>query len=149
MKNAIAKRFFYLLLAAAIAVGFTPGLALADYNIGPQNSADVKPGTWGGRGISLVVEKNSATIELDCAKVAISSRLRTGKGGRFAATGHLMRSGPGPIRLDSPPKPQPVRFAGRILRKQMTLKITLADSGEVVGTFALERDKQGELVRCF
>jgi hypothetical protein len=149
MKNAIAKRFVYIRHAAAMVVGFALFFAVLGNNMDPQNSADVKPGIWGGQGITLVIEKNSSAIELDCAKGTISSRLRIGKGGRFAVTGFLTRSGPGPIRLDSPPVAQRVRFDGKITKKQMSMKITFVDTGEVMGDYVLERDKQGRLVRCF
>ena len=64
-------------------------------------------------------------------------------------TGLLTRNGPGPIRLDSLPRPQPVRFEGRVKGKQMNLKITLVDSGDLVGSYVLERGATGRLVKCY
>ena len=114
-----------------------------------QNTIDVKPGSWGGRGISLVVEKNSAAVDLDFGSATISSRLRTRKDGKFITVGLLTRSGPGPIRLDALPQPQPVRFEGKVTGKQMTLKITLVESGDVMGNYVLARGTQGRLVRMY
>ena len=138
MYIAMKKPFNLLLLLVVILAGSAAAFAI-----------DVKPGTWGGRGIVIVVGKNSATIELDCASAAISSRLRTGKGQKFTATGLLTRRAFGPIRLDALPKAQRARFVGEVTGKQMRLKITLVDSGEIVGSFILEHGKQGHLVRCY
>ena len=114
-----------------------------------QNSLDVKRGIWGGRGISLVVEKNSYVIDLDCGKAAILTRLRIRKDGKFSAIGIMTRSGPGPVMRDAPPRAQRVRFEGRVSGKQMTIKVTLADSGDLVGDYTLERGAQSELTRCY
>ena len=114
-----------------------------------QNSLDVKRGIWGGRGISFVVEKNSSLIDLDCGKAAISSRLRARKDGKFSAIGIMTRSGPGPVMRDAPPRAQRVRFEGRVSGKQMTVKVTLADSGDLVGDYTLGRGAQSELTRCY
>lgn len=114
-----------------------------------QNSLDVKKGIWGGRGIRFLVENSSAAIELDCGKATISSRVRTRKDGKFSAIGLMTRSGPGPVMRDAPPRTQRVRFEGKVTGKQMTVKVTLADSGDLVGDYILERGSQGELTRCY
>ena len=114
-----------------------------------ENAGDLKPGIWGGRGINIAVKTKSVSVDLDCGSVIISSRPKIGKDGKFVVTGLLTRSGPGPIRLDSLPQPQPVRIEGRVKGKQMNLKITLVDSGDLVGSYILERDATGRLVRCY
>ena len=109
---------------------------------------DVKPGNWGGPGISMVVEKSSATIEFDCADATISSRMKTDKSGKFTATGLLTRAGPGPIRLGVTPKAQQVRFEGKVTGKMMTMTVKFVESGEVIGKYSLEQDKPAKLRRC-
>lgn len=114
-----------------------------------QQKTDVKAGRWGGTGLLLSVEKRSATIEFECANATIASRLSTGKGGKFSATGTLTRRSFGPIRLDSMPQPQPARFEGKVTGIQMKLKVTLIETGELIGNYVLEHNKLGRMTRCY
>jgi hypothetical protein len=138
MSNAMKKRFNLMLPLVVILAGAAAAFAI-----------DVKPGTWGGRGIVFVVEKNSATIQLDCGSATISSRVRTGKDQKFTATGLYTRRAFGPVLRDALPRPQRARFEGQVTGKKMRLKVTLVDSGDVIGDFTLERGKQGQLTRCY
>jgi hypothetical protein len=112
------------------------------------NKLDIKPGSWGGTGVSLVIEKGSATAEFDCATVLIQGPIKAGRDGRFTIVGSLKRSGPGPIRTNFTPKPQDVQFTGRIKGRQMTLKVVMAETDELFGTYTLELGKTPHLRKC-
>ncbi len=112
------------------------------------SGGDLKPGSWGGTGIGMVVEKNSATIEFDCADATIPSRIRTAKDGKFTVTGTMTRLRPGPLREDKPPVQEQVRFEGKVSAKQMSLTVKFAATGEVIGNYSLEYGKSGRIRRC-
>jgi len=109
----------------------------------------VPASTWGANGIKLAVEENAGTIEYDCADGQIEEPLKVDEQGNFTANGVHIRQKGGPIREDSPPPRQPARYQGKISGDKMTLKVTLTESGEVIGTFTLERGKTPRMHRCY
>ena len=46
------------------------------------------------------------------------------------------------------PVRRPARYDGWTDGDQMTLKVTLTDSGEALGTFNLKRGQSGRILRC-
>lgn len=54
----------------------------------------------------------------------------------------------GPVREDETPVVRPARYAGRVEDRRMTLTVTLTDTGEILGTFALTQGVAGRLTRC-
>ncbi len=173
MAGTIEKRFNYLLMLMALTAVLVATTAACGKASGTEQNSfstpaesvissvnseankmelwgggDVKTGSWGGQGISMVVEKSSATIEFDCADATISSRMKTDKSGKFTVTGLLTRAGPGPIRLGVTPKAQQVRFEGKVTGKMMTMTVKFVESGEVIGKYILEQGKPARLRRC-
>ncbi len=108
----------------------------------------VSSGTWGGNGIAIVVEPKSARIEYDCAHGEITETLTIDKNGYFDAKGIHVREMGGPIRQDSPNQGQPARYTGRVVANGMTLKVTLTDSGTVVGDYDLDHGRNPRLHKC-
>jgi hypothetical protein len=109
----------------------------------------VPESTWGANGIRLAVEETAVKIEYDCADGEIEQSLKVDEQGNFTANGVHIRQKGGPIREDSPPPRQPARYQGKISGDKMTLKVTLTENGEVIGTFTLERGKTPRMHRCY
>lgn len=108
----------------------------------------VSAGTWGGNGIAVVVEPRSARIEYDCAHGEITEALTIDKDGYFDAKGIHVREMGGPIRQDNPNQGQPARYIGRVSANTMTLKVTLTDSGTVIGDYEVELGRNPRLHKC-
>ena len=160
----LATVFAAVFFAAAAACGKAAGTGQNEFRDQPEpvissvnseankmelwGGGDVKPGNWGGPGISMVVEKGSVSVEFDCASATISSRMKTARDGKFAVNGLITRDRPGPVRLDAMPKAEKVRFEGKVTGKQMTMTVKFVDSGEVIGKYTLEQDKPARLRRC-
>lgn len=129
--------------------GLQSGLAKsADKMMIQTKQTEVPTGEWGGRGIRLVLEKSGGQLEFDCAEGEISQKLTMNKKGSFTANGFFIRRYPGPIRTDIPLKKQPARFSGKVSGKNMTLKITLTESKEDLGSFILQRGDGGNIRGC-
>ncbi|MDQ3089090.1 MAG: hypothetical protein M3Q78_10915 [Acidobacteriota bacterium] len=109
----------------------------------------VPASTWGATDIILAVEENAGTIEYACADGKIEEPLKVDEKGNFRANGVHIRQKGGPIREDSPPPRQPASYQGRISGDKMTLKVTLSETGEVIGNFTLERGKTPRMHRCY
>ncbi len=107
----------------------------------------VAPGKWGGAGIGLTVEE-TVTLEFDCAAAEINGDLLIDKAGNFIAEGVYIRRTPGALRTKFPPKRAPARFEGKISGKTMTLKITLTETAEKLGTYTLQRGKPPTIRKC-
>ena len=104
---------------------------------------------WGANGIRLAVEENAVKIEYDCADGEIEQELKVDEQGNFTANGVHIRQKAGPIREDSPPPRQPARYQGKVSGDKMTLKVTLTETGEVIGSFTLERGKTPRMHHCY
>ena len=125
-----------------------PGYRPAAYEMTQESTIAIKPGTWGGTGLSFVVKKDAVEVEFDCATATIAHRLTADRTGKFTADGSLEREGPGPTRMDATPTKQKVRFTGAVHGKQMRLKVSFVDTGESIGSFTVELDKQPRLRKC-
>jgi len=94
-------------------------------------------GVWGGEHIGMVVSDSSATLDYDCAHGTIEEPFSTNDNGEFEAVGvHVFEHG-GPIRIEETPNEHPALYKGQIEGEVMTLKVTLTDTGEEIGTFTL------------
>lgn len=108
----------------------------------------VSSGPWGGNGIAVVIEPGSARIEYDCAHGEITEALTVDKNGYFDAKGIHVRERGGPIREDRPNQSQGARYTGRVLGNKMALKVTLTDSGTVIGDYEVELGRNPRLHKC-
>ena|SRR5688572_5082235 len=116
--------------------------------MGQEKLIPVAPSRWGGTGVTFVVEKNSTSIEYDCAVGQISTQLEVDRHGNFAVDGSHTRLYPGARRVKLQPAAQPARYAGKITGKTIRYKVTLKGTGEVVGEFTAELGEEGRVRSC-
>lgn len=108
----------------------------------------IATGLWGGPHISINVGAKSATIEYDCANGVIDGPLVVDSKGRFNWRGtHTLERG-GPVRSDDVPVRHPAIYTGQVKGNTMTLTVKLADQGEPLDTFTLEKGKPGKIFKC-
>lgn len=113
-----------------------------------QKSKEIAPGSWGGRGIELIVENGSARIRYDCAEAEIDSKILMSEQGNFSVDGVYIRRTPGPIRVGNPPQRQPAIFEGKVSGNTMNLSVTITDSKEKIGEFTLKKGDNAVIRRC-
>ena len=105
-------------------------------------------GVWGGEHIGMVVSDSSAILDYDCAHGFIDEPLEPDDNGEFEVVGvHVFEHG-GPIRVDETPDEHPALYKGQIEGKVMTLKVTLTDNGEEIGTFTLTLGAVPNVYKC-
>ena len=114
----------------------------------PRKMQRMSTGAWGAPHIRIDVEKNSATIDYDCANGTIDGPLTFDSKGRFTWRGTHRREGPGPIRVGVGSDGHPAIYTGSVKGDTMTLTVKLADSNEVVDTFTLKRGGFGRVFKC-
>lgn len=158
MRNLGTKLLLTLLLAAGTVFGcdrlferpsddidrFTL-IGDARYRLGAESAIRDQSVRWGGDGIILTVGKESASLQFGCARAVIPKGLKPVHG-KFNVTGTYTPSTA--IADAETPKSLAIRAEGRITGKRMTLKITSLVSGEVIGSYKLERGKAVVLQRC-
>jgi hypothetical protein len=105
-------------------------------------------GSWGGAHIALEITSEGGRIEYDCAQGTIDGHLVLDKAGRFKAAGTHTTEHGGPVREGEESTGRPARYQGKVAGKNMTLTVTLTDSGENLGTFTLTRDAAPRLTKC-
>jgi len=105
-------------------------------------------GTWGGDQLNLTIGMASGVLEYDCAHGTIDAAFVTDAEGRFDLAGTLVPESPGPIRDDKPPIVHPARYSGSTDGTTMTLKVTLTDTGDVLGPYQLTRGRAARLTKC-
>ena len=104
-------------------------------------------GTWGGSSLNLTIGAASALLEFDCAHGSIDQPFAADASGRFDLAGTFVAESPGPIRPDPLPV-HPARYSGTTDGLTMTLTITLADTGQVLGPFRLTFGTAGRVFKC-
>ena len=114
-----------------------------------RNTLTDLTGTWGGAHIGIMVGEKSATLDYDCAHGTISEPLSPDENGKFEVVGVHIREHGGPILLGDIPDEHPASYKGFIKGNEMTLTVTLTDSGEEVGTFSLTRGSPPQVQKCY
>jgi len=132
--------------------GFACGLLLA-IGIGCAAAAPARrealTGSWGGAHVVLELTADGGRIEYDCAHGTIAGSVAPDREGRFEAAGTHSAEHPGPVREeDEQRQGQPVRYRGKVSGETLTLTVTLTDSNEEIGTFALTRGAAPRLRKC-
>jgi len=102
---------------------------------------------WGGRGISLQMTPQGATVDFDCAQGQILQPIRPGANGEFSVAGTLTRERGGPVQKNTASTPTPATYKGTIHGDTMELQVLPSDRGELP-SFTLTRGSAGRLVRC-
>lgn len=105
-------------------------------------------GPWGGSHLSMQVTAAGAHLEYACATGVIEEPLRPDTAGRFTAAGVHTPGHGGPIRDDEKSPAFRARYEGLVDGDRMELRVTLTDTGMLLGTFQLQRGSSGFLVRC-
>src|SRR5687768_12440304 len=131
------------LFLVAFCLSLTGAIVMAQ-----DGTVNVREGSWGGTGVEFVVKKDAVAIEYDCAVGEIRGRLRTDRRGNFTITGVHKRLYPGAIRVNLMPKAQPARYQGKITGATLRYKVTLIETGEVIGEYTVERGKSAPIRRC-
>jgi hypothetical protein len=108
----------------------------------------IAPGPWGGSHVSMHVTSAGARLEYDCAEGVIEEPLRSDAEGRFRATGSHTPGHGGPIREGEYLPAFRARYDGYVKGGQMSLLVTLTETGAELGPFELRRGSSGLLVRC-
>jgi len=107
----------------------------------------VPQGIWGGDHVSLTVDTRTAAVEFDCAHGTLSVPIPL-DGGRFDVTGVFVLERGGPIHLNEDLPRLPARFSGFVDGRDMRLRVTLADTGQEIGTYTLKLGASGRLIKC-
>ena len=131
--------------ASASAVTFI-GLAAVGCATGP--TPVIAPGLWGGSHVSMQVTSGGARLEYDCAEGAIDEPLRPDGEGSFSAAGTHTPGHGGPIREGEILPSFRARYDGHVKGDQMSLLVTLSETGARLGSFELRRGSPGILLRC-
>ncbi|HJU56208.1 MAG TPA: hypothetical protein VJ715_16620 [Pyrinomonadaceae bacterium] len=105
-------------------------------------------GVWGGQHIRMEVTDGGAQIEYDCARSTIDQPITLDSQMRFAVKGKFTREHGGPIREDEVPNVSPVRYAGQVSGKTLTLTVTHDETGESFGTYTLTQGSAGRVMKC-
>lgn len=110
---------------------------------GPPANLD---GSWGGRGIGLVVENGAGRLDYDCASGTIDA-LVPAAGGRFTAAGAHVPGQGGPERVGQVVPSYRATYSGEVRGARMTFRATVENSTEL-GPFTLVRGTEPQLLRC-
>lgn len=105
-------------------------------------------GLWGGEHISMQVTKQRTTVEYDCAHGTIEQRIALDRRGRFDVPGIQVTEHGGPVRRDEQLAGYPVRFAGQVNGKRMTLRVTNSATKTLIGDFTLVYGAEPKLRKC-
>lgn len=117
-------------------------------NASAQRNERLAVGVWGGEHIRLEVTPDEVMIEYDCAHGAIDQPVSLDAQGRFNVKGRFIRERAGPVPRDWEPVNTPVRYAGQVSGETLKLTVTVADTGESIGTFTLTSGSEGRLWKC-
>ncbi len=105
-------------------------------------------GVWGGEHIGMIVSDSSANLNYDCAHGTIDGPFITDDNSEFEVVGvHVLEHG-GAIPIDETPDEHPALYTGKIDGKVMTLKVTLTDTGQEIGTFTLTLGAVPNVYKC-
>jgi hypothetical protein len=94
------------------------------------------------------VTSTGARLEYDCAEGVIEEPLRPDAEGRFTAMGTHTPGRGGPIREGEILPVLRTRYEGRVESDEMSLFVTLVETGDKLGPFQLRRGSSGLLTRC-
>lgn len=128
--------------AAALAVVLLGSAACDDIT-----SISISVSTWGGAHVGLVITASGGTVEYDCATGRIDEPIVL-RQGRFDVRGVHWPGQGGPIGVDTTVAPRPARYQGTVDRDRMTLRVTLTDTGLVLGPYTLIRGASPSVFKC-
>ncbi len=96
----------------------------------------------------MEVTPAEARLEWDCAHGSIEKPLALDEQGNFAVQGVYVRERPGPLRGGGQPPALRASYSGSVAKETMSLRVTLIESDESIGTFSLTHGEPGRLRKC-
>lgn len=105
-------------------------------------------GEWGGTHLGLIADVTGADLEYDCASGRISEPIVPNSDGKFVVSGRHFPGHGGPIRIDEEQEQRPARYEGLVQGMVMSITVTLTDTGETLGSFALVRGATPHVFKC-
>ncbi len=105
-------------------------------------------GEWGGEHIALSVAADSAALEYDCATGAMTEPLTPNASGSFTASGYYIPGQGGPEQPGDVGVRLPAEYTGTADADDMTLIVTLTETGQSVGFYTLFRNEPPTLFKC-
>jgi hypothetical protein len=124
------------------------GVACASAASWSQASPRVPTGAWGGEHVALTVTDTGAHFEFDCASGDIAKPLVVDDKGQFAMDGVFVQERGGALRPDDVPNKQAAQYAGQLTDKTLTLEVTLVDSKQKIGSYAVTLDATPRVRKC-
>lgn len=108
---------------------------------------DTLTGAWGGLHVLLTLSADGGRIDYDCAQGTIDEPLRPDSHGNFHVRGHYTQHQGGPARVaDEPPAPKQATYDGTVSGDRMQLRLSI--DGESLGSYALQRGADPQMVNC-
>lgn len=104
-------------------------------------------GGWGGEHVGIAFEGGLANVRFDCASGTIDVPVSPAKDGSFEARGTYRAGTPGPVRVGQIYRSQPAIYSGKVLKKEMTMSVSLED-GSIIGPFSLAEGVPPQITRC-
>ncbi len=114
---------------------------------GWQQSGEDASEMWGGRGVTMRMTAQGATLEFDCAHGNVAQAIKADAKGEFSVPGTYTAERGGPIRKSDSASGVPAIYQGRISGDTMQLEIKLSDT-ETLPALTLTRGAAGRLVKC-
>lgn len=105
-------------------------------------------GDWGGQHLGLSATSVGAELEYDCAAGRIAEPIRPDAVGRFSVVGEHYPGHGGPSIIGEEQVKRPARYDGKVRGDTMTLRVTLTDSNEVLGSFTLVYGRSPFVFKC-
>ena len=115
---------------------------------GWQQSTGDSAEIWGGRGVTMRMSAQGATLEFDCAHGSITQPIKPDANGKFSASGTYTAERGGPVLKANPPHDTPAVYRGVIDGDSMRLEIVVSDKDQSPAPLTLTRGNAGRLVKC-
>ena len=135
----VIVRAVHLLAACAVVAACEASTAAPDSNL--------KAGPWAGPHVTMMVTSERTTLEFDCGQASVDGTIPLDRDNAFSVTGTFVQERPGPTTPSGPPR-RPMRLTGSIKDDTMSMRVTLTDQNEDLGSFTLAFGADAHLVKC-
>lgn len=119
-------------------------LVIAACTSSPSDPLTEIKGTWGGEDAGLIASDSSAHVHIGCTLGDTSIPIRPDASGNFDV--------PGTYNIDAYPVDRgiihPARFTGRVSGNELTITVTLVDTGVQLGPARLVHGKEPKMGPC-
>jgi hypothetical protein len=112
------------------------------------NDAGSSSEMWGGRGASMTMNAQGASLEFNCAHGTILQAIAPNAKGEFSVAGTYTPERGGPVQKNSSSNDLPATYKGAIDGDTMQLQIVLGNSSQPPPPVTLARGKTARLVKC-